>query len=494
MSRILGQGIAYTPEGFDRSQLAYLNKVPVVLPKDDGVNRMFLTAQAENPIEGSAWGLLLQYNCSIVKQTSDLILLKDREPSARKNISEGAVKGSYLPNGSSWVQVMNQTDPFTSAWASNAHAVVELAYELWPNRSTQEALQSSGPNATFTESTTCYFNENENITGDYPGIDQERIFEVLMWQKFFNSSYGDTSPQYNLTVDHNITELYGAYDYLDFAYNIPANQSDTYPGWPMTAIGVQCKSSSSVGTADIDGIRSTYSNFVRTDTPINIQRARCADRFGADILPMMLGPDYNSDEFLSSYFTSTAAPPLFYASYTDDPDSIDAGTGYMVSLNYLQASQLRQSMLHALSSYATQLMFNGGQGFTARDGSQVAYFNPNVTAFVTGPVIKQGVMPAGIPVALFFLWAFISTTLGATYGFRRRWSAILDGHTLFRLGVELKESNRQAVQKYPSVVEIEDCVALHSVPGLVGDMEPGSAVGRIGLVEGSVADKQKLYQ
>ena len=94
---------------------------------------------------------------------------------------------------------------------------------------------------------------------------------MLLWQKVYNTSYGTgPAPQYNLSIDHNITKLYGAYDYRDFAYNIPKNKTARYPRQPMTAIGVQCKSSSSVGTADINGVRSTYSNFQRTDTPINV--------------------------------------------------------------------------------------------------------------------------------------------------------------------------------------------------------------------------------
>ena len=56
---------------------------------------------------------------------------------------------------------------------------------------------------------------NENITSDYPGIEQKGTFEILLWQRVFNTSYGDGAPpQYNFGIDHNMTELYGAYDYL----------------------------------------------------------------------------------------------------------------------------------------------------------------------------------------------------------------------------------------------------------------------------------------
>lgn len=499
-ARIPGQGIVYTQEQLDRSQHAFLTKVPNTLPKNAGIPRIFMTAQAERPIEGKAWGLLFQYDCSIVDELSEMTILKDRRSASDNSIlnATSGMKSYYLQNSTSRVIVQNQTDPLRGLWASNIHVVVETAYQVWPNKSVTDLLFGASPQAVSTEITNCYFNKNSSIYGDYPNIDQERVFEMLLWQKVYNTSYGTgPAPQYNLSIDRNITELYGAYDYRDFAYDIPKNKTASYPRQPMTAIGVQCRSSSSVGTADINGVRSTYSNFQRTDTPINVQRNRCANRFGAEtaasMVPGHTDPGTINDEWLSSLFTSTAAPPPFYAPYTDNSNDVDAGTGYLLQLSYLQASQLCQSILRAYAAYATQLMYNGGQGFTALDGSHVAFLNPNVTSFVPGTVIKQGVLSAELPLALFCLWTLMSTSLCIMYGFRRRWSAILDGHTLFRLGVGLKASHRQAIQETSSAADVEECHILNNVPGLVGDVEPDSAVGRIGLVMDSAADRRRLY-
>ena len=265
----------------------------------------------------------------------------------------------------------------------------------------------------------------------------------------------------------------------------------------MTAIGVQCKSSSSVGMADINGVYSTYSNFARTDTPINVQRARCAERFGPENISSFItgrGTAGQDKDWLSNLFTSSAAPPAFYAPYTDDPDAVDAGGGIMFQLGYLNATQLRQSMLRAHAAYATQLMYNGGQGFTALDGSHVTSFNPNITSFVAGAVLTAGKVAPSIPVALFAVWALLSSSLCLIYGFRKRWTAIVDGHTVFRLAVGLDEGSRLSIQKHAITDEIEECTALNAVPGLVGDTNPTGTVGRIGLVERAVADKKKLYR
>lgn len=69
-ARVPGAGIIYTPKDYDRSRHKFLDKVPAALRNEDGIPRIFLAVQVSNPVEGSAWGLLLQYNCSIIKQTN----------------------------------------------------------------------------------------------------------------------------------------------------------------------------------------------------------------------------------------------------------------------------------------------------------------------------------------------------------------------------------------------------------------------------------------
>ncbi|KAF2028774.1 hypothetical protein EK21DRAFT_101653 [Setomelanomma holmii] len=498
-SRISGHGALYTPQGFDRSQHSFLQKLPTILPKDDGVHKIFLAAQAENPIEGQVWGLLLQYNCSIVDKMADLRILNTRNASAVRMSSLGYT--SYqTSNETLGIAVQNQTNlNLLNKWVDNMYAVMETGYEMWPNKTASQRMMKEDPNAVFTKNTACYFNEAENITGDYPGIDQEQLFEVVLWQSLLNTSYGPPGiqgPQYNFSLDRNISDLYGAYNWRDFAIdNTPPafrNQTTNMPLRPMSAIGVQCKASSSVGTVSLNGQSSTYTNFTRTDTPINIQTARCASRFTASS-PSLVMPKPGS-EWLSTLFSSAAAPPpLYAASVTSDTD-IDANYGYLVQLGYLQAEQLRVSMTRAYAAYAVQLMFNGGQGYTSRDGSHIGFQNPNVTEFVRGTVITQGVMPAAIPVVLFVAWALVASVLGVLYGFRRRWSAILDGYAMFRLGADLSADEKARFAACSNTLEVEECEGLGGVPGLVGDVTGEMWLGRIGLVRGPRAEKGKMYE
>jgi hypothetical protein len=493
-ARVPGHGAVYTAKGYDRSQHGYLQNVPSVLPGDDGLSGVFLSAQAANPIEGNSWGLLLQYNCSVIDDIKDFRVLSQRNASLSKFNPMGLTT-YQTNNGTKTILVRNQTT--ISSWVSNMDAVMEIGYEPWLNQTTTRRLLAEDPTSSFTTNTGCYYNKVENITGDYPGINQEQVFEVMLWQNLANIS-NTQKLEYDLSLDHNITGAHGAYDQLNFVLDkVPESQKKNvsaklHPN-PLSAIGVQCKASGSVGTADINGVTSSYTNFVRTDTPINVQTARCANRFSA-VIPDWLMSKYNEKEWLSTLFSSVAAPPPFYMSQSNDAaDVTDVGTGYLVQLKYLQAQQLRQSMLRAYAAYAT-LMYNGGQGFTTSDGSQIGIQNPNITEFVPATVLTRGVMPAEVPLALFGIWAIFGSLMGVFYGFRRRWSAILDGYAMFRLGADLPDSVKREFEKQSNTLEVEECRGLERVPGLVGDVKPEMWLGRIGLVRKSVAVKGKMYE
>jgi hypothetical protein len=309
----------------------------------------------------------------------------------------------------------------------------------------------------------------------YPGIEHKRTFEVLLWQKL---TYLSNSQEnlVNDTIQGSIESLLGEY--------VDGGDKN------LTAIGVSCTSSSSVGSADIDGVRSTYSNFERSDTPIPNRRDDCAKRFGAETLACTL--EISKDGWLKWLFDSISLPsPLDTASEDSAP------IGNMrnnAQLEYLQADQLRQVLLQANSTYAIKLMYNDGRDFIGLNKTRLKSHVPDITAFVPGTVIEPGVMPAVVPVALFGLWALISSGLCLVYGFRRRWSAILDGHTIFRLGAGLQETYRAKLQQYSTIAEIEECAALHDIPGFVSDMDFNEDVGRIGLVDGKPARKDKLYR
>lgn len=256
-----------------------------------------------------------------------------------------------------------------------------------------------------------------------------------------------------------------------------------------------------MGTADINGLKSSFSNFQRIDTPILNIQDRCARRFGAATPYFMLSHWPVQNRWLPSLFKAGAAPPPFYGR-RDLPNKVlellneRKKYDFRMQQSFLQAEQLRRAILQAHASYAVSLMFNDEVTDATRNGSRlpVNFFNPNATKFSSGQVIKPGVMPTLVPIALFSIRALISLVLGLTYGFRRRWTETLDGPTSFTMGAEIPDYNRRELLGTSSILKKEDCVNLDNIPTLVGDTKPEMWLGRIGLVKDVSAHKKKLYE
>jgi len=542
-ARVFGYGAVYTPVNFDRTKNDFLKSLPVILPNTESVEEIFLTAQGETPIEGKAWGLLLHYDCKIVDKLSDFGLLKDRRSStdvwggksiipdserigtARRadedppideittaafplspnetlalapsstpalgprrdpqNLSDDQINQyeSYrLHDNTTFVEVKKEPrGVFTGEWdalilesAKNIGAVIETAYQSLPPQTGSDdeppcgwLNELEGPFTSY-----CYHDLQEDPSKPYPGIEHKRLFEVLLWQTLSASSVSQNS-----TIVRTIESLTG--EYVDGEER-------------LRAIGVSCTSSSSVGSANIDGVRSTYSDFRRSDTTVPTPKDDCANRFGAETLACTL--NIEEDGWLKWLFDSIGLPSPLDTSTENPVDVIMGNQISRAQLEYLQAEQLRQVLLQAYSTYAIKLMYNEGRDFIGANKTSLKSHVPDLTAFVAGTVIEPGVMSAAVPVVLFGLWALLSSGLCLVYGFRRRWSAILDGHTVFRLGAELQQTYRTRLQRCSTIAEIEACEALHEIPGFVADMEPNDHVGRIGLMDGKPARKDKLYR
>jgi hypothetical protein len=489
-ARVPGAGIVYTPEDYDRSQNKFLNKVPAVLPDNDGIPEIFLAAQADNPIEGSMWGLRLQYNCSIIEQVQDFrILGKVNRTSSPSLPVLQSYPSQYVQNQEYVVHNNLMVDRY---WLGNLDAVAEFAVEFWPNNSTRQRLPLPLQQRNFF----CYVNEDKEITGEYPGMYQNNTFEVALWQHLHDGvAFKDISIKPNLSVDHNITDYYGTYVTQrppDFS-KVDSIIDET--PIRMTAIGVQCNASSNVGRADINGVKSSFSNFQRTDTPMPKIWNRCAPRFRSLVPNDMLSSFGTGINRIQALFQASPAPPPYYGTF-DGTDKSNSTQKYRVFLQpgYLQAEELRQSLLRAYAAFAIQLMYNGGRAVTTLNGSQITFTNPNATEFTYGTVIKPGVMPAIVPLSFFCLWALITSTLSLVYGFRRRWAETLDGHTMFRLGAEIAAQQRKELLKTSNIIRDEDDAVLEDIPALVGDTKPEFRPGRIGLVKDAKADKKKRYE
>lgn len=386
------------------------------LPTDEGVSDIFLTAQADTPIEGTAWGLSVTYDCSIADSLSDFTLLKrttdDLDWFTRPILAN--------PDEGIAVTMANSTE---MPRRNSMFGVIEHGHKMWPTVPMMNQISEAGLPGPETYGG-CYFNSHEDITGDYHDADQESIFEMVYWQLIIPSRVEFTEdPGYNLTIGHNMTDLYGAYSVKERGnlFDLIQEGGDADKKmYPMHAIGVRCSSSASVGTARIDGTTATFTDFVRTDTPFSASRGQCAPRLNSNTLGSlftMTMPPLSSINWLLNLMNGHVPPQ-------QSLETVD-GRGERVRLSYLQPEHLRKSVLRMYSSVVLHTMYGNVNGFVSSESARGSV-NPNVTGFEPGTVLKPGPIPPEVSVALFLVWTLMTTVLCVLYGFRPRWSDTVD--------------------------------------------------------------------
>ena len=473
--RVPGIGMLYTnftANGKDTIS-GSLKVLPNTVPTDDGVDELFLAPQADTPLSGKTWGLVIRYNCTVLQKLEDFTILSRRNGSMPLKAPNPPGTINFYDVGEYSIEIRNQT--VGSRDDVNYFVVSELGYS-------KELYGSSF--FSFENATQCYFNKSEGATNGYPGLEHDSILELALWQNA-TSDNGLVSPPlpssfYNFSIDTTVAGL-------DGAYRVPnATGRSTIP---MDAIGIQCKSSSALGTAEVDGTTSTYKNFEKSDTPITLNTFACTPRLSLIVPQLIFQGD--SDAAISTwpedFFTSAEAPPSLLTS-----ESGDNVVFVLVRPALLQASELRRSLLRAYGTAAVQLMYDGGQGYSfANSGQRYRFINPNATAYEPARVLGRGLIPPALPGVLLALWALGTCLLSLLYGFNRRWAETLDSFSLFQFGGDASDK----VKEMPafSVKDFKDHEQLMKLPGLIGDSKPGFTPGHVTLVQSSEALRTKKY-
>jgi hypothetical protein len=479
--RVPGRGVIYVNKSVDMSDPTVygLGQLPNTVPTDAGVNNIFLAPQAETPISGKAWGLMVRYNCTTIQKLEDFTILSRRNSS--KPLSAAGIQ-LYNVDDQYRIEVRNRTvrQPFDQTLV-NYQAISELGY----------STESYGSIVDIDETAQqCYFNQTANATDGYPGLETEQILEVALWQYItdHNALIDPPLPAdfFNFTIDTLVAGL-------DGAYSLP-NATAPNSSVPLSAIGVQCRSSSALGFADIDGTTSTYQNFEKGDTQIVSGKYACPLRVSQMVPGLVFQGSFNGfadqskqTSWADDFFTSAEAQQAFLTN-----ESGDLVVWLTVRPTLLQASDLRRSLLRAYGSAAVQLMYNGGQGYSfAQIGDRYRFANPNATAFIANRVLIPGPLPAVVPAVLFVLWCIGCASLSIAYGFDLRWADTLDSYSLFRFGADMgaKVQEKQAF----AVPDADECEELQRLPGLIGDSKPYFNPGHVTLVEETEARKKKYY-
>lgn len=253
----------------------------------------------------------------------------------------------------------------------------------------------------------------------------------------------------------------------------------TYLGY-----GVQCNASSDIGWANLDARQATFSNFIRESAEMNVIDMTSANSLMS--LPELPGPF----AIQSLVFGALSKLTLGYMGEptcmpgTDHICSVFYGanvaTGGLPNLAPASTSTTGGHILQmpaidpARMTYAIYKLF----GQTAAAMMQVG--PGDWTAELKGLDATNDITPGKVPwqlvLALLGLWTIITVVPQTWVFLERRWSSTLEAFELFRFGAEYSE----AVQQFQSNDFSENTV-LRSMPGMVGDLEPGGRTGFIGL-------------
>ncbi|OAX81907.1 hypothetical protein ACJ72_03752 [Emergomyces africanus] len=453
---IPGAGIVYTAPHVHRNSIPYLQNVPNTLPINVSETNpeLFLAPQANVPISGNVWGLLIGCNCSIVKSFSEFKILTQR-PSV--NFSHPDTKMDVLQLNSAGDRIIAVRNSL-----GNLAAYAEIGYNL-------AGIYSK--------------------TGWASPEVKPSIFEYALWQTHIDGSFNllkNTKLNFSETIDSPMAGVNGPYFQAangSFYHNETffGNQPDengTISSEPVYTeafalhiappIGVRCIRDSKLGYADIDW-QGSFRSFTESPPP-RVDTHESGDPWAFGQIAGDLAGKF------VQIVTSTNSPP---------PLKFTAGYAYP---GYIQAETLYKSIMRAHGWHALELMYDSSSYI-----SESAYVLSNTTGSRPSTVMGPGALPPAPVGVLFVIWAVCSTVLGCAYGFRRRWSEKLDGYSMFRFGGDFARE----IQSEPDFVcssDFEECQALWKLPGLVGDSAPQKDIGHITLVKrGNEPNKRKGY-
>jgi hypothetical protein len=473
-------GVAYAPETVDQSQSdwSFLDTLPNTLPVGHGVREIFLGPQADAPVAGTSWGVVIRYNCSVVTSLADFTILNHRNGRRTSMSRVGESMDTFIlgRNQSFDAQILN-----VQAYLEVGSSSYEGIGEGW---SWHHRYHDPGRVAgTATNYTPPVYNENTGIEGD-------EVLEIALWQLIDPDALAKpvNGVTLNLTLESTIPELGHEVEGFKNVTDIPTGNLDVMPTLKslgfMPAIGARCTSNSAVGTAIIDTRRFTFRDFRpgTTEPASEFTAYTAAVRFSSAIPRIILQQPFNREEdyppedWLSALFSSAQSPRLV----ATQQSQMSMATGP------LQPSELVRALLQAYASYAIELEYDSRYDFL------LAYSDPNITAATQGKILTEGVIPPAVVVGLLSAWCGLSALFGCWYGFRRRWAQVLDGYSMFRFGADYADFVRSK-SDFGSAVDFENCHSLTHIPGMVGNLAPLWKPGHIGLADGVYAAKGSLY-
>lgn len=435
---IPGVGIIYTRESVDRSNHSAFEALPNSLPLNESIPDLFLPPQADKPVSGKAWGLRIKYDCSIVRSASEFTILGQKPAS------------SILEELEDGIRLRTPSGDILDMWESFGQ-VAESGQNVYNTQAYYEVGQN-----TYLESL------GDQYNGTHPGFDAGDgeglvVFEYAAWQFRVNTLHNDKEKALDDNVEPSIEGMGSPYveDNGNFTVNntffalkgdvlgpdYPNKMTDASDLFMLDSIalgssygtllsvadpiGVRCVASSDVGTAELDGVTSTFGNFQRDPPDFDEYHPFGALRFGQTARYMLNG------QYYQHYKTGDLPGTV--------PDEAEHGHRYG---SFVTPEALLRSVNLAFALDAFNLMYDINSYFkrpwsepedergltSSREGKILS-----VASLIPGAAVGYFVL------ALFCVWAALSVGLGLWYGFRWRPADRLDGYVMLRKGADMAD-------------------------------------------------------
>ncbi|KAH7304752.1 hypothetical protein B0I35DRAFT_362799 [Stachybotrys elegans] len=432
---IPGIGILFTSESIDRSKHSSFERLPNSLSLTEPMPDLFLTPQPDKPVSGKAWGLRIKYNCSTVQSVSQFTILSQKSASSVTSNGEDNAIRLRTPSGDT-IALWSSLNTVDSAGINfhNTQAYFEVGTRaplLLPNE------------------TDYYDGYNHEFEADEG--DASQVFEYAMWQLRVDTLADNSRERFNNTVEPSIEGIgspivkrdNGTYVLNDTFFTIEEgiiesgflNKTIGAPIFTLSdlirgssfgrlldvapPIGVRCVSSSDLGTAELDGITSTFRSFQRSSPELDTSNFFTgALRFGRTTQYMLDGQYFQ-------HYQSGGLPGAV-------PGRIEESRRFE---QFVDQDSLLRSVNLAYALDASNLMFDSTSNFKG-------WTEPGLTASREGRILTVASLIPGAAVghlvlALFCVWAALSAGLGLWYGFRRRPADRLDGYVMLRKGADM---------------------------------------------------------
>jgi hypothetical protein len=430
-------------------------------------------------VSGQAWGLRFKYDCSIVQSASQFTVLRQRAASTVSDVDVPVRIGLQTPSGATVALRYTENLPITPIFING----VESENGNLPNVQAYFEIGTSGPRVDPLQPGSYKYN------GSHPGFEADEgndslVFEYAVWQYRHDplNTYNESSRPFNSTLGPSVEGMGSPIVRADngtyvlnstyFALNGDALRSESTNKttdakdpfgfatmlrgsstgeliYAAPPIGVRCVTSSDVGTAELNGVTSTFDNFQRSSPDANITLGFSgALRFGLTAKAILA-------ERLYEHYLSGNLPGLRPSTNED----------YQRYESFIDTGPLLRSINLAHALDASNLMYDISSAFRAE------WTDTGLTSSRVGKILSVASLIPGYEVgnfvlALFCLWAVQCAGLGLWYGFRRRPSDRLDGYTMLRKGAdmagELKEND-----EFMSGKPFHDGKTLAELPGNV---------------------------